>query len=587
MRAMPLRRILSETFTSTIRSLKSSQTSLSSITGYSNPTPTRDTLELSRHEARALQDRLDAEAREQELEALALEQSRTDRAKRLSWNSERNPELSDSTFGGIERKTSIRSKGAHRVRPSIGTVGVFGVGTAAAGLDAAPSPTRRQRRPASLGVWPGQSLSFALKDDSEAGSATSSPAKRKPTREREQELAELQGDRTDESLGLMALQDAFEEVHDLRRALLWRVMELVDRSVEEDQWVEVGGMLDRLAGWLRQAASRVSKGVEVEFGTSGLGSDKLALGRSTSSASKRLSGMDFGSATHTTSPPRSRPLSLSLASPQLMPTSTSTRSSPSQPPAAGARHTTRPSLTLDFAPPPPSSSQTSLVVLEQRNTAISVALRTIAAKVHIVQDDAKRRAASSLSSSTSSTSSPEVDRLLATHDSIRADLETLLREWEDSRVALRGVLKPVESKPPLSRSSSAEEDDMGSTSLDSIPDVELEERVGGEANDPGLELVSADDGLEPAAAERSGDKDESYLAPAGVEQVYEAVAGTREGKDGGTKLSREERIRASKEARERKPASSSGGFKLEAGMVAELKDVLVLLKERHHLPVDA
>lgn len=127
---------------------------------------------------------------------------------------------------------------------------------------------------------------------------------------------------------------------------------------------------------------------------------------------------------------------------------------------------------------------------------------------------------------------------------------------------------------------------MGSTSLDSIPDVELEERVGGEANDPGLELVSADDGLEPVAG---GDKDESYLAPAGVEQVYKAVAGTREGKEGGTKLSREERIRASKEARERKPvaSSSSGGFKLEAGMVAELKDVLVLLKERHHLPVDA
>lgn len=557
MRALPLRQILSETLDSTTETLNAAQTALSTITGFSSPSPTRDTLELSRHEAQAQQDRLDAEARERELEHLAEEEEKAAKAKRNSWSSE--PSLSESSFGGIERKTSVRNRNkpaaaattaaGHRVRPSIGTVGVFGVGTVEGGADSLSSPTRRQRRrPASLGVWPGQSLSYALRDHDEPSSDSDLPNKRKPTKEREQELAEQ---RAEESFGLLALQDAFEEMHDSRRVLLWRTMELVDRSVEPERWVEVGRLLDRLTGALRQAASRVAKGVEVEFGNSGLGSDKLALGRSTS---KRLSGMDFGAA-GLPSPPRSRPLSLVTSSPQLKPTSL--RTSPSRPPSTThARQSSRPS----FAPPQPSPSQTSLAALEQRNKSISVALRTIAAKVHVVQDDAKRRMGSS------SSSSDEVDRLLATHDSIRTDLEALLREWEDSRVALRGVVKPAEVRGAQSEAS---EEDAGSTSLDSIPDVELEEEETPlEAVDPGVELVSSE-----------GDEEESAWPPPAdpepfVEQVYEAVAGTsRSTGTAGLKPTREERIRAMKEARESPPPPPSA-MRLEAGMVEELRSVL-------------
>ncbi|ORY88081.1 hypothetical protein BCR35DRAFT_351214 [Leucosporidium creatinivorum] len=556
MRALPLRKILSETLDSTTDTLTAAQAALSAITGFSSPSPTRDTLELSRHEAQAQQDRIDAEARERELEELALEKEKADKAKRMSWNSE--PSLSESTFGGIERKTSIRNRtkgvaatatGGHRVRPSIGTVGVFGVGTAAGGADSLSSPTRKQRRrPASLGVWPGQSLSYALRDHDESCSPQDSPIKRKPTKEREQELADQ---RAEESFGLMALQDAFEEMHDSRRVLLWRMMELVDRSVEPERWVEVGRLLDRLTGALRQAASRVAKGVEVEFGNSGLGSDKLALGRSTS---KRMSGMDFGAA-GLPSPPRSRPLSLVTSSPQLK--ATSLRSSPNRPPSVThARQPSRPS----FAPPQPSPSQTSLAALEQRNTSISVALRTIAAKIHVVQDDAKRRVGSP------SSSDAEVDRLLATHDSIRTDLEALLREWEDSRVALRGVVKPAEVK---SSRSEEDEEEAGSTSLDIIPDVELEEEAPLEAVDAGMELISSEEeeSVWPPPQDMEPFQDDQ-------EQVYEAVAGTSSTTGtGGAKPTREERIRAMKEAREA-PSPPPSGLRLEAGMVEELRSVL-------------
>lgn len=433
------------------------------------------------------------------------------------------------------------------------------------------TPTRKQRRPASLGIWPGQSLSFALRDSAneEAGSPSRT---RRPTKEREEELEQLKKDAVDESLGLLALQEAFEEVHDARRVLLWRVMELVDRSVEEDGWVGVGGMLDRLATSLRQAASRVTRAVEDEFGSSGIGSQSLAMARSTSRRVSSNMDDSYSSSTQPYSPPRSRPLSLSLSntSPKLKPSSR--LSPPTRPPPSSS---SRPSLPPSFAPPQPTSSQAALVVLEQRHQSISLSLRTIAAKIHVSQEDAKRLAHPSASDVV------DVQRLLSTHDSIRTELERMAREWEDSRVALRGVLKTELPPHPSSISSLGEDEDAGSSSLESIADVDFEE--GDMTDDTGLELFSPGEEesstLPPAIPQE--DPSEKEPEDHGREQIFEAVVGQQigAGSNPTPKPTREQRILA-RRAQEEERSTAESGMRLEAGMVAELKGVLLGLKGR-------
>lgn len=553
--------------------------------------------------------------------------------KRYSWSSDAAPlpssssATSETSFGGIERRasTNSRTRSTHRVRPSIGSAGVFGVGTLAGGRESPvpPSPVaRHKRRPASLGVWPGQSLSFALREAYHVevgnGGLPSTPVKRGQHETRKEEDADDEDEEGKE--GLLRLQEAFEEMHDVRRGLLWKVLTLVDNGeLGEKEWEKVVGVLEEVKRVCEEGKKVVKEAVEKEFGSSGLGTEMLgsaALGRSvngaaaaTGTASKRMSGMDFGASTSSrpgSSQSTHRPLS--LGSP-LLPSSTfpSTSSPRRQPPSHS--HSRGPSL-QNFAPPSTSSS-TPLTTLTSHHAQLSLSLRSIAAKLHLVNDDVRR---------VDINGGVDVDRLLATHDSIKNDLDTLVREWEDSRLCLRAVARPPPTSS-LTRSSSFEDDGVGSTSLDSIPDEESEpEETFGGGQDQDQDRLFRTDDDETEEWRRDADEDDdrarqgrfdSFLPPPGheQEQVFEATVGSRRtgGDDGGVKLSREERIRAMQEKRksrvgggggsglgagggvgsDNEGSSGGGAVRLEAGMVAELKDVLTLLKGRNHLPPDA
>lgn len=157
--------------------------------------------------------------------------------------------------------------------------------------------------------------------------------------------------------------------------------------------------------------------------------------------------------------------------------------------------------------------------------------------------------------------------MLKTHDSIRGELESLGREWEGGRVDLRAVVR---------RNKVRNEEEEEGTSLDSIEDVEEELRT------PPREAFEYVDEL-PKEEERAGAYVDEVLPDAGVEQVFEAVAGSRREASSGLKLSREERIKAIKEERRKGGVAGDGGVRIEAGMVQELKDVLQLLKGRQVL----
>ena len=143
----------------------------------------------------------------------------------------------------------------------------------------------------------------------------------------------------------------------------------------------------------------------------------------------------------------------------------------------------------------------------------------------------------------------DAERLLAIHDSVRGDLEGLMREYEDSRLALRKlVLSPSPRRPSLSE----EEEDILVQSLseeDEDPDLSTS------STHRTSSIFSAETpelGSPPQFAQIHDYQSFSLLEPFGEEeQVFEGIS-SAEAKLSGSKLSREERIRAMKEQRDKK-----------------------------------
>ncbi|KAL8289985.1 hypothetical protein RQP46_002924 [Phenoliferia psychrophenolica] len=568
---------------------------------------TPEDLELERHEAEAARDRAEAEdrerrAREWEDGALSADSS-------SDWEN-------DSTFGGVDRGTGLGTSASGKARPdSPPPPSSKRSSVSLQSFSAAGTP---RKRPTSLSMWqhaPGAHPSHYPTRDANGDLPPPTPEQRTSAMmNRLGSSNSSAGPDEHETLGLVELQTAFENLHSVRRGLLWRLLSMADRKLADSCWLEAGGVLEELTRSLQLASQAIAQAVEAEFGVSGLGSDSLDISRRVSkrasvlivdpptppvghrghsrsqSATQRARPTSWNSPTSA----GSRPLSLSF------PASFSIHSTP--PPASRPQHP-RPSSASalfppNFAPANPHSSlgpTAALATFDARAQEMALALRSIAAKLHVVTEDAKRHVESPSSSPTRPSTS--LERTISTHDSIRADLDALSREWDNSRLALRQLVRPSPSLGPASVDDSYAGSDGiggGNFSLDSIADDEDDDGASQwsseirtpESTPPRPSLREETSAFEDA-------QQESYLPTPGDEQVFEAVAEQAEGRREMSKLSREDRIKAMKESRRESrgnsgSGSSAGGgsMKTQAGMVAELKDVLVLLKGRRHLPAD-
>ena len=361
------------------------------------------------------------------------------------------------------------------------------------------------------------------------------------------------------------LQASFERMHLTRRAMLWRILSLVERSISDEHWDEVSKVFGELTGVVEGELRNVKRATEIEFGVDGLGSDLFSR-----TTHRRTPSMDRH---------RGPPTNLSNPSPKL---SQSTRSRPSS-----IGNSLLP-VNNDFAPPHPLPTLgpvASLTALDSETTIMLTSLRSIAAKLHIVNQYARAQ----LRATRGGTEDDAlVDQLLSTHDSLRDDITNLERRWQESRISLRGVLRSeMRFSVSLKRESWTTTDGEGLERLRSIMDAVEDD------DDDDLEstLFSSDLATPDMSAAVTDAKAEAFLPPAGLEKIFEAVVDAQLPSSAndvsGAKLSREERILAAKEKRANGnvvPGGRRSSRAMEAGMVAELKDVLTLLKGRNRLP---
>ncbi|KAM0746315.1 hypothetical protein T439DRAFT_384067 [Meredithblackwellia eburnea MCA 4105] len=637
LRAKQLRLAIANTLSSITTALNNSRVSLKHIQGVP------DTLSyeaLERHEAEAAKDRFEAEERERRLR---------DWDAGISGDEmEGGDEADGLKFGGVDRTTGLASStGSIRHRPDAGPSSPH------SSKRSSVSMTTPRKRPLSLSMWPQPQPQPSLSAISpiqqsllrDSDDVPPTPQQKSGARffhaASDYSASDDEGSgTTTTTLSLTGLQSTFEEMHSVRRGLLWRLLSMADLGLNESLWKETLAVLDELEKAMKEGSGIISKEVELEFGSSGLGTETLSIGRRAgeSKRSSMLFGGEAPAAPYALSasvgrrmgghgrsqsansynrpaswhggPPGARPLSLSFGNNFSILNHSSMSTSPISP-ARGPRHGRPLSMSFpasgnNFAPSHPNPSQgpaATLATLDTQAQSMGLALRSIAAKLHVVTEDAKRRVGSP------NLPGSEVERLISTHDSIRTDLEALTREFDDSRIALRQLVKPVGPPSTLSRSDSYQDSDGLNTSLDSIPDVEGIEVVEGledQGEDDGESLFSSEietpDSTPPRPAGMDDDltiNGKENLPPPGDELVFEAVAGRREGGREASKLSREERIKALQEQRRATRAASAssgtgaapgsggvGSLKTQAGMVAELKDVLTLLKSRRHLPAD-
>jgi hypothetical protein len=238
-----------------------------------------------------------------------------------------------------------------------------------------------------------------------------------------------------------------------------------------------------------------------------------------------------------------------------------------------------------YAPPPPpgTRSREAIEQFQSKTELMSLALRTMSAKIRQTSTDIR-------------TVSPEdEERLVSVHDSIRGDVETLLRDWDESRAILRRAIDlqfDRERAQPVSRKSEdvdvASSKGGGTSSV--FDDSDIVTPVDSGAGSPMIEgattatmakIAAAEDDLTTLLLESAS---ADHLPPRGLEQVFEFESSLEGVKDNGRiKLSREERIRLMREKRaqreEEKQEPGERGL-AQTGMVDELKGVISELRRR-------
>ncbi|BGP15733.1 hypothetical protein JCM10213_007972 [Rhodosporidiobolus nylandii] len=648
LRALPLRQALASALSDALAALHETSAELnallpadSALLSLDLPPPRRPSTaqhapqaslsELLRHASTAAAERAEVESFTLGSEAGSLPSSSRPSSVLIPSSETFDPfHPTSSTFGGIDRRAALHTTSAsissatssldalsvplrrqssltlrspaHRVRPSLGAVGAFGLGTAATAASpargAGAGATGRKRRPVSMGGWSGQSSAFRLKGEpgSPALSATEIEEEEEPAAEAEEGEPELP------PVLLLSLQERLEDIHDARRSMLWRVLEALGVG-ERGAWQKVGEVVARLAQQLQNAARRTGSAHEAEFADDGKARTlKPSREERREKEKRRRSGYysisELDSPVLPSSPLLSTPLSATAPNARQAALARLTASHPPSSPSPARRPPSQPAGYANFAPTstsssalPPSTSSSTAATAAQQLTSLSLPLRALQAKLRLLSAD--------LPAALSAPSDPEhvrveAQRVLATYDSLGAEIDRLAAAFQQGRRGLRvalGVERPVrpmeeddeeeetvepsaEEDNPVPPSPKQDEGDEGAeyTSLDlsspaASPSIPLEERQA--LLDAALSLS-----LSPPA---------HSLSPSGAEAVFEAVAGPPPRSSGSEKLSREERIRRMREAREALAIGRSvvgvageegSGKDAQRGMVGELREVL-------------
>lgn len=199
-----------------------------------------------------------------------------------------------------------------------------------------------------------------------------------------------------------------------------------------------------------------------------------------------------------------------------------------------------------FAPMDPNQNKKKEYDVFDNNVQnIGTVLRTIAAKLNVAGEDLR----SALE--TPDPSGTNAEKVLAIHDSMKGDLENLLREWEESRLALRKLLLPPNDRRRTSVPEKQEEEEVLNLLSEGDED---EPDLSGSSTQRTSSIFSAETpemGSPLQFAQVHDFQSFSLLPPFGEEEevVFEAVS-SAEDRLNGQKMSREERIRMMREKRE-------------------------------------
>lgn len=351
--------------------------------------------------------------------------------------------------------------------------------------------------------------------------------------------------RPEPSRHINALQHSFERVHCERRRFLCALMAVDFAKLlarDSDKIAQVTRTISSVADEMEHLQLVVKRELD-RLSYSDVGKGTIAAAETP--WSPLLPGA-------WTNPPSRR--ASALLSPLDIPQQRETHSS--------RRDSFRNAAAPNFAPATPvmHKYQTATDAFSSKRTNMSRGLRTIAAKLDIASGELKQRLAtveSDLLDFEQERGSERERDLLAVHDSIRSDLEGLMREWDESRVLLRSALHPPQLAPgggqkhlngedQPSGSESAQELDESSDEPASLPSL---------SHSTSQKRTSSVFSSEARTPERSPPRDilidpfdssTPVAIPVASEQVFEATAGQHLEH---SKLSREERIRLAKEKR--------------------------------------
>ncbi|GJN88977.1 hypothetical protein Rhopal_001948-T1 [Rhodotorula paludigena] len=625
LRAQALRRALASALSDALAALSTSTAALNALLPASSPllqhstataasesthAPSASLSELMRHDSRARQERDELVAA-----AAAAASPVSSSASAAAATAVLDPfHPTESTFGGIERRRAEPDAGGDAGEDDAAPGSPAGPG-ARAGLGAKP---RRSQRPLSLGGASG------------LPAATSSPS--------DDDAADR--DAT-ERLLLVSLQEQFDDLHALRRGVVWRVIEVVDHPADAATADEACGAaaraLEQLGERLACAAQGVARAHASEFGESpaatdpssavparehaapaGGGSEGMQRTTSASEREKRRRSGLYGRGEEAAHVP---PSSAAQWAPPPPPAAggggrTSAPSTPTAPPrsAAGLRRvpstssSAAPSSFANFAPPaggllasPLSRSaltaasvgpgtDPALVALVQ---GMSLSLRAVQAKLRLVLADAGAGAAGA--------DDKAREGAWRAWEGVGAEVRRLEAEWRGGEGVVRKALGLAKEEARLEESAEVEHADQAGAA---VLEVEPDARDGGELDDlnvKGAVDATLDASASPAPAAADDERQAlldaalslSLLPPAdspSEEKVFEAVAGPdRRAPSAADKLSRDERIRRMKEAREAlalgrsslespgkgaSPGPGGGGVDAQRNMVGELREVL-------------
>jgi len=216
------------------------------------------------------------------------------------------------------------------------------------------------------------------------------------------------------------------------------------------------------------------------------------------------------------------------------------------------RHSRSSETLRDFAPPSLadlSKTRNEYTAYEKKTWMMGEQLRTVATKLNssaeslrVQVDEADQRA-----------DQDGVELLIAQHDSIRENLEGLIRNWDESRLLLRNLVGRPE--PSQGRQAKSTTDSLSEYSN---RDTKSELRASTSAFTVDTQLTTPDSMASPTFVDghdfyKSEDFDHFKADPEAREEIFEAVVGPREDS---ARLSREERIRLMKERRMQEQAAS-------------------------------